>query len=493
MKHPKLMWTGIILGGLVVVVVGVWLGLSASTSRELREQIAAIRARGEPVYLKDLAREPVPDELNAVTYYRRAAGHPLVSGSDGDEEMRRLADAKGYWANRDFRREHREEFERIRAVAEAEVLPIVAQARGLSRSDWGIEYGVSPAIEFDPFTDGVGDAMRLGKLLSAVAMQAAEDGDIKAACRAFQDARGLAKTVFGEPILIAYLTGLGVESISPATLEQIAPELVLNGPGEREAIEELLSSLVDDSIVREGLRSAMIGERACHIGVMERLKAGEEMHTALPDFYVSHNERVIIRYMNQALEAAGARTWPEAKRRLPDEDVVEKRGKIGRILNLFADILIPSSSGVFKLHFRHLAERQMAATALAIRLYELDHGKRPKTLDEIVPDYLPAVPDDPFSAGPQPIHYLPDADPPLLYSVGENGEDDGGEFAVDEEGGYDWGESPDQVFFLNGLRPDAPMEWQFDKPAEAEAPTQPATRHAPTGTAPATAPAGDAR
>ena len=67
----------------------------------------------------------------------------------------------------------------------------------------------------------------------------------------------------------------------------------------------------------------------------------------------------------------------------------------------------------------------MAATGLAIRLYEIDHGRRPERLADLVPEYLPAVPDDPMDAR-RKISYLPRAKRPLLYSVGENGTDEGG-------------------------------------------------------------------
>jgi hypothetical protein len=188
----------------------------------------------------------------------------------------------------------------------------------------------------------------------------------------------------------------------------------------------------------------------------------------MPGFYVSHNELTMIGHMNRYVEAAEARTWPEAKHIIPDADTAEQRNAIGQIWNLFADSSIPALTMVMERHYQVITERRMAATALAIRLYELDHGQRPKTLEELVPDYLPAVPDDPYSAGPQPIRYLPDADPPILYSVGENGEDDGGEFAVDDEGGLYGGdpfESPDVPFFLNGAPPQEPVSWKYDTPA----------------------------
>ena len=45
-----------------------------------------------------------------------------------------------------------------------------------------------------------------------------------------------------------------------------------------------------------------------------------------------------------------------------------------------------------QLHYQYLDERRQTAIALAVRLYELDHGWRPEKLADLVPDYLPEVP-----------------------------------------------------------------------------------------------------
>ncbi len=75
---------------------------------------------------------------------------------------------------------------------------------------------------------------------------------------------------------------------------------------------------------------------------------------------------------------------------------------------------------------RSRALSRMAATALAIKLYRVDHDDRlPASLDVLVPDYLPFVPGDPFTLD-GPIGYRPDAAIPFLYSVYEDGIDDGG-------------------------------------------------------------------
>ena len=72
--------------------------------------------------------------------------------------------------------------------------------------------------------------------------------------------------------------------------------------------------------------------------------------------------------------------------------------------------------------YRDLAQQRLAATAVAIRLYQRDHGRRPSALSELVPDYLSSVPSDPGLADDTPLGYWQDHEPPLLYSVGLDGQ-----------------------------------------------------------------------
>lgn len=75
-------------------------------------------------------------------------------------------------------------------------------------------------------------------------------------------------------------------------------------------------------------------------------------------------------------------------------------------------------------HTRSVAALRLVTTALAIRAYEATNGKRPTSLAELVPQWLPAVPLDPFSQ--QPLAYRFSTNAFLLYSLGPDGKDDGG-------------------------------------------------------------------
>ncbi len=66
-----------------------------------------------------------------------------------------------------------------------------------------------------------------------------------------------------------------------------------------------------------------------------------------------------------------------------------------------------------------------AETAIALSVYRHEHNRYPHQLSELVPDYLTRLPLDPFTD--EPLRYRLEAENGyVLYSVGENGIDDGG-------------------------------------------------------------------
>lgn len=71
-------------------------------------------------------------------------------------------------------------------------------------------------------------------------------------------------------------------------------------------------------------------------------------------------------------------------------------------------------------------ERRLCVTDIACKRYQLRHGHSPPGLAALVPEFLKAVPIDPMSG--RPICYRLNSDGTVvLYSVGEDGHDDGGD------------------------------------------------------------------
>ena len=70
--------------------------------------------------------------------------------------------------------------------------------------------------------------------------------------------------------------------------------------------------------------------------------------------------------------------------------------------------------------------RRIVVTAIALKRCQLKHGNYPAELSELTPEFLPSVPLDPVDG--KPLRYRPNSDGTfLLYSVGEDGVDDGGD------------------------------------------------------------------
>ncbi len=109
--------------------------------------------------------------------------------------------------------------------------------------------------------------------------------------------------------------------------------------------------------------------------------------------------------------------------RMPFSKAVQQpriRGKLVRCYTLLG------ARSQARVHVDNSAtQKALLAVGLALRAYRLDHGAYPAGLSDLVPDYLDAVPNDPF-AEDVPLRYRIDGDRYILYSVGPDGVDDGG-------------------------------------------------------------------
>lgn len=103
--------------------------------------------------------------------------------------------------------------------------------------------------------------------------------------------------------------------------------------------------------------------------------------------------------------------------------------------------LIPDIERIALLQRQLLAERNAARWVLYIHAFLYEHGRWPRELREAAPDEPAISRQDPFSGGE--LHYRLQDNVPLLYSVGVDGDDDGGKRA---EGGL-WAAQGDAVFW----------------------------------------------
>jgi N-acyl-D-aspartate/D-glutamate deacylase len=101
----------------------------------------------------------------------------------------------------------------------------------------------------------------------------------------------------------------------------------------------------------------------------------------------------------------------------------EKRGEVvGKVM---ITLLMPAILKVQQAHDRSEQTQRNLHIAFALACYHREHGRYPDKLDALVPKYLERVSQDLFSG--RPLIYLPSEKGYLLYSVGANGRDDGGQ------------------------------------------------------------------
>ncbi len=124
-------------------------------------------------------------------------------------------------------------------------------------------------------------------------------------------------------------------------------------------------------------------------------------------------------------DPASAKTQPSAS---------EVSGYIQK--SVMAALLVPSGQQFFNATDREAARDTVLLTVLALELFAREQGHFPEKLDELVPDFLPTVPEDTHAPPKTALRYRRDADGALIFSVGENGTDDGGLFEKAEDIGY---------------------------------------------------------
>jgi hypothetical protein len=467
-----------------------WWGRRAH--QRLQAEIQLIRDRGEPVALAELTSEPVPDDENAVVLYAKAVGElafwqPAVREGIAAEVQatrpaRQAIDPQRWdvlesmlepLANHpDFRREHAAEVEEILSH-KAEALALCRRARGLERAYWKIDYsGYALGVEI-PWLGLLRSMAQVQRLAAVTAHERGKDGE---AVETIRDMLAMGRAIEGEPFLIAHLVGMKIQGEAVETVEKIAPDLAVgSGPGSasREQVAALLREL-DGASLRRGQVRAMIGERTFLYDTCEHVRARRmdrifdvrvrtqaSLLVRLLEPVLALDEAFLLERISVRVQAAKAPNYPATKEmedKLPDLLTAVRTGP--KMRHFMSKVLMPAVGRTNLLMWRQVAMHRMAKITLALRLHQLDHGRRPASLDELVPDYLRALPADPFRRDGAPPGYRPRAEHPLLYCLGQDRSDDGGSFAVDRQGAHDTHCLADMVFFLDGQRPRGACDWQ---------------------------------
>lgn len=133
-------------------------------------------------------------------------------------------------------------------------------------------------------------------------------------------------------------------------------------------------------------------------------------------------QQIIDAHRNAAREGSGQSALKTAAR------VEEELGKATGLevpRSRLRALTIPALTKMTRNAARYEAQKAMAIAAIALHRHRLRHGRYPATLAALAPEFLPSVPRDFFDGAP--LRYkLRDDGTFVLYSISDNGVDDGG-------------------------------------------------------------------
>jgi hypothetical protein len=115
--------------------------------------------------------------------------------------------------------------------------------------------------------------------------------------------------------------------------------------------------------------------------------------------------------------------------------------------NILLEMLAPALGRVSEITHEKKAETHALLSILALMQYNNDNGLYPEKLQELITNgYLKELPMDSFSD--KPLVYKKTDDDFILYSVGSNFTDEGGEYSRDSTGRIrNWLDNGDAVFW----------------------------------------------
>jgi hypothetical protein len=124
--------------------------------------------------------------------------------------------------------------------------------------------------------------------------------------------------------------------------------------------------------------------------------------------------------------------------------------------------LFPALSKAFQRAWIAQTTAELATTAIAIKRFELQNGKLLCRLEELVPDFLSRLPID-YMDG-ECLNYCIDCDSFLLYSVGIDGKNDGGDSSSPTGGNPNFQNGRDLVWPQPASEAEIMIKWISMRP-----------------------------
>ena len=173
-------------------------------------------------------------------------------------------------------------------------------------------------------------------------------------------------------------------------------------------------------------------------GVMNQLLPGKIAARLIPTGWLYQNQfrcaRMMVDYYLPLADVNQGTFSPALARR--GDAAVMAEIKTASPFNLLERLMLSGLGNGAKRFAYAQSSVNLARTAIALERYRLAHGAYPESLDALAPQFIAKLPHDIING--QPLHYRRTSDGQfVLYSVGWNETDDGGEVGLTKNGNVD--------------------------------------------------------
>ncbi|HTN77138.1 MAG TPA: hypothetical protein VL096_17885 [Pirellulaceae bacterium] len=425
---------GLLLFLIPAVVYLVWQAHGRSL---LRAELDQIRAAGEPITTAEISAwyTTLPPNTRDITaiwstalapfegpkYDAAKTNVPIIGNVDGPKTLDEpFADEQ---AVQTFLKLYRPQIEALYTAAKEE---------GEVRFPRQFEQGVGMLLNEAMI------ARQASLVLNLEFHMLVQQNDIDAAITNLQTRYKQGETLQHEPVLVGFLVQIAIHGTTIQSIRELADCRELSD----EQLQQL-QRLVRRMDAHKSFPNCLIGERAwCYHWFHQPLPifqgnadifdlpSSPSLSTTDDLSRISRPEdcAMALQFYAQTI-AAAKQPFPTAL----DDAAATQQGiaqlasdddQLSRMRYRHTLALIPMVESMFVASARFAANIELTNVLLASQRYTLKHGKRPNSLADLVPDFLPQVPIDPFDG--QPLRLLPTEQGITFYSVGPDRLDNGG-------------------------------------------------------------------
>ncbi len=478
----KTRWKILIGLGILLVLAGASLLVTMHVQPEsaLEAYKKSLRDRGEKLEIAELMPKPLPAESNSVTAVETAFGMFASSPEKYPYAMTAVAPGKALvgWKQTDTRGyDFTNSWEDFSAEVEADrpAIELLQQVLDRPRLDFQPDYK-QDAETLLPHL--VPPMRRAAQKLEAAAVVNLHNGNSGLAATNILTVLALAQKNSSEGLLISHLVRLAMVSIAIAsTWEMLQATNVTDA--QLAAVQrgwEQIDLLSDAT-------NTVVMERAWSLNEIEKLRVSpqdlagavfmgssgsggggwdwdamtkrtrEAIGEALWRSSWSYSDELqMLQTASLVLDTLRKMQSDPSEFYKADEDAMLARLPSFTVTNagaaFFRALDIPDFSGVrVGEYFSSTVDktiqfetaRRVVLTAIALKRFQIKHGKWPETLGDLTPEFLRSVPIDPMDG--KALKYHANADGTfLLYSSGKDGKDDGGDptHAASRTSSFSW-------------------------------------------------------